>query len=206
MVAAASKAEQSERTRRALLDAARELFAEQGYADTSTEEVVRRAGVTRGALYYHFHDKAMLFKAVYQGERTALVQYMGERIRRAEGDTWQRIVVTASTAFLERAADPSVQRILYVDGPAVLDWDVTHGPAPALTLLRDMFERLMAEGMLEPLPLDPLISLLWATFFEAVGYIAHADDSATAQEEMVSMLLRILTGLRPVPEQECCLH
>lgn len=53
MAAGISKAEQSEQTRRALLDAALELFAEHGYANTSTEEVVRRTAVTRGALYYH---------------------------------------------------------------------------------------------------------------------------------------------------------
>src|SRR3546814_5083905 len=51
------KAEQSDRTRATLLSVARTLFAEAGYAGTSTEEVVQRAGVTRGALYHHFRDK-----------------------------------------------------------------------------------------------------------------------------------------------------
>ena len=71
MAAGISKAEQSEQTRRALLDAALELFAEHGYANTSTEEVVRRAAVTRGALYYHFRDKAALFTAVYEKQSVA---------------------------------------------------------------------------------------------------------------------------------------
>ncbi len=198
MAATVSKAEQSERTRRALLDAARELFAEHGYAKTSTEEVVRRAAVTRGALYYHFRDKAALFEAVYQEQRAALVQSIGERIRGAEGDMWQRSVATVCQAFVELATDPSVRRILYVDGPAVLDWNIVQGSTPALILLREIFEQLMAEGLIDSLPLDPLISLLWALNFEAGIYIANADDDAT-QKDMVSTLERVLAGLRPRP-------
>ena len=83
MSAALSKDEQSERTRRALIGVARDMFTEQGYAHTATEEIVRRAGVTRGALYYHYRDKAALFKAVFEEERTALIQAVLERIQAA---------------------------------------------------------------------------------------------------------------------------
>ena len=51
-------------TRAALLRAARSIFAEQGYEQAATEEIVRRAKVTRGALYHHFEDKRALFDAV----------------------------------------------------------------------------------------------------------------------------------------------
>jgi AcrR family transcriptional regulator len=148
-----SKAEQSQKTQRVLLDVARELFTEHGYAHTSTEEVVRRAGVTRGALYYHYRDKVALFEAVFEEVRAAAMQsvrarvqaaegdtwqriivtgchelraaYMqaiSERVEAAEGDLWQRLVVTGCQAFIENVADPSVRRIVYIDGPAVLDW------------------------------------------------------------------------------------
>ena len=59
-----SQAERRAATRGALLGAARELFAAEGYSGVSTEALVRRAGVTRGALYHHFPDKRDLFRAL----------------------------------------------------------------------------------------------------------------------------------------------
>lgn len=56
--------EEAERTRNDLLDAAEELFFDRGVAHTSLEQVARAAGVTRGALYWHFADKAALFEAM----------------------------------------------------------------------------------------------------------------------------------------------
>ena len=197
MTATISKAEQSERTRRALLDIGRRLFTEKGYANTSTEEIVQRAEVTRGALYYHYRDKAALFEAVFEEERVALIQAILDRIQAAEGDTWQRFIVTGCQAFIENAVSPSVQRIVHIDGPAVLDWTVIQQSGPGLRLLRNVFEQLMAEGLIEQRPLEPLIHLAWAMLFEAGVYIAHADDTAATQEEVVGVLIRMLTGLRP---------
>ena len=62
-----SNAQRSRQTRRTLLDVGWALFADMGYARTTTEELVRRTGVTRGALYYHFRDKNGLFKARVRG-------------------------------------------------------------------------------------------------------------------------------------------
>lgn len=53
-------------TREALIDAAEEMFLEHGVARTSLEQVARHAGMTRGALYWHFKNKADLVKAMLQ--------------------------------------------------------------------------------------------------------------------------------------------
>src|SRR5688500_10652867 len=60
------KIEQGDATREALLVAARELFGMQGYAETSLDVIVRRAGVTKGALYHHFAGKEALFRGVFE--------------------------------------------------------------------------------------------------------------------------------------------
>ena len=195
MSAMISKAEQAQRQRRALLDAARELFAARGYEATSTEEIVRSMGVSRGTLYHHFRNKAALFEAVYQEQRVALAHAIGERIQVAEGASRRQIMRTVCHAFIDTAADSSVQRILFVDGPVVLSRNVVQEPDFALRLLRQVFEPLINEGVIGPQPLDLFLRLVWAMCFEAGLYIAHAADRTTTRQEMVGILERLLTGL-----------
>ena len=191
-----TNAEQSRRTRRALLDTARTIFAAQGYVAASTEEIVRRAGVTRGALYYHFRDKAALFEAVFDEVRGEYLAALRTAIAAAEGDAWQRLM-TGVDLFLGGILDPTVQRIVYIDGPAVLDWSSERRRAPAIALLQEIFAPLMATGVIEQLPLDALLRQLWALFFNAAVDIAQAEESALALRDRKIVLRRILSGLRP---------
>src|SRR5215218_625653 len=73
------KAQQSETTRAALIAEGRRLFADRGYAAVGTEEIVRAAGVTRGALYHHFDGKEDLFRAVYEDVERELVERVAAR-------------------------------------------------------------------------------------------------------------------------------
>jgi len=105
----------SEEMRVRLVSAARGLFADKGYAETSTPDIVRAADVTRGALYHHFADKADLFRAVAQAEAEAVT----EAIEAAEaGDDGQ--MAASSRAFFDAMKVPGRARILLIDGTAVL--------------------------------------------------------------------------------------
>ena len=190
-----TNAEQSRKTRRALLNTARTIFTAQGYSAASTEEIVRRAGVTRGALYYHFHDKAALFEAVFDEVRGEHIQALRTAMAAVEGDDWQRLMTWVGLT-LERILDPSVRRIVYIDGPAVLDWSSEQRRAPAIALVRDLIAPLMATGVIERLPLDTLARQLWALFFNAAVDIAQAEEGALALHERQVVLRRILSGLR----------
>ncbi len=190
-----TNAEQSQRTRRALLDTARATFAAQGYVAASTEEIVRQAGVTRGALYYHFHDKAALFEAVFDEVGQEYIAALRTDILAADDD-WQRLM-TGVERFMDRMLDPSVQRILYIDGPAVLAWSSSERRRePGFALLRDLIAPLMATGVIERLPLDALVRQLWALFFQAAVDIAQAEEGALALRDRQIVLRRILSGLR----------
>ena len=190
-----TNAEQSQKTRRALLDTARATFTVQGYAAASTGEIVRRAGVTRGALYYHFRDKAALFEAVFDEVRGEHIQALRTAMAAAEGDDWQRLMTWVGLT-LERILDPSVRRIVYIDGPAVLNWSSEQRRAPAIALIRDLIAPLMATGVIERLPLDTLARQIWALFFNAAVDIAQAEEGALALHEQQVVMRRILSGLR----------
>src|SRR5918992_5975624 len=120
-----SQAERRAATQRALLDAARELFAEVGYHGASAEEIVRRAGVTRGAMYHHFEDKRGLFRAVVEEIEAEVDEVVLEAAREAmrESEDPLEAWMAGFYASLEVYSRPEVRRIQLVDSPAVLSWE-----------------------------------------------------------------------------------
>jgi AcrR family transcriptional regulator len=190
------QAERSEATRKALVDVGRKLFAKRGYADVGTEEIVRRAGVTRGALYHHFVDKRDLFRTVHEELEQSLVADIGARIGGIE-DPWE-LMVSGVRAFLDACVDPAVMRIALVDAPAVLGWeewreiDARYGLGLVSFALQDAMDR----GVLEPRPVRPLAHLLMGAMSEAAMLIANAEDPAAARDEVEVPLIALVDGLR----------
>lgn len=188
---------QREATTAALLTAARGLFAERGYAGVGTEEIVQRAGVTRGALYHHFRGgKEDLFRAV-------LVEVSAETTQRvikaasAIEDPWETLVAGAD-AFLDACATPEVQRIMLVDGPAVLGWDVWRAADKdyALGLLEQAVQRAIDAGRIIDQPARALAHVLIGALDEAAMVAARAGDPVAARAEMGQTVRRLLEGLR----------
>ena len=191
-----SNAAQSDQTQRALLAAARALFTERGYAATSLAAIAARAGVTRGALYYHFENKAGLFYAVYSEMEGELLQGIVQSMAAAEGDEWQRMLRAIDT-FLDLSTAPAFQRVLYVDGPAVLNSAV---PNPmGLSLIRQSLELLMTRGYIAAQPLEALARLWFGALVEGAFYLVQAEDQPTAQADLTQSIARLLTGLRMPP-------
>src|SRR5215471_8200206 len=100
----------SEATRRQLVTAARALFGARGYADVGTEEIVRAAGVTRGALYHQFRDKADLFTAVAEEIEAEVAERIATGAAEATSDPLAGLRVGARL-FLDACAEPEVERI-----------------------------------------------------------------------------------------------
>src|SRR5690606_8288522 len=73
-------------TREGILDAAEDCFREKGLSGTSLEAIAARAGVTRGAVYWHFKNKAEVLEAMIS--RVSLPFFHGlERVSRPDGTT-----------------------------------------------------------------------------------------------------------------------
>jgi AcrR family transcriptional regulator len=190
-----TQAERSEATRAALLGAARRLFAAHGYAGTGREEIVRAAGVTRGALYHHYDGKEDLFRAVYEELEHEIVARVGAAAA-ASVDPAEQLRLGA-LAFLDAALDPAVQRVVLIDGDAVLGWEVRQeiSGERSLGMVRDALGAAMEAGRIERQPVEPLAHLLLAALHEAALLVARADDPRAARAEVGVTVERLLEKL-----------
>ena len=194
-----AKQQRSERTRRDLLDAARETFTRHGFADASMEEIAERAGVSRGPLYHYFDSKQDLFAAVYEEVEQALAAEIASEIEArtaSESDAWQQVHV-ASQAFLDVSLHPAVQRIALLEAPTVLGWDARRDIARyGLALIRRGLQNAIDQRLIEPQPIEPLAHILRAALSEGALFIARAEDQAAARAEVGAAIERLLEGLR----------
>jgi AcrR family transcriptional regulator len=192
----ATRPDRGEATRDALLAAARALFAERGYAEVGTEEVVRRAGVTRGALYHYFRDKQDLFRAVFEQTEAEIMQTI---IARVEGltDPMEELALGVR-AFLDACDDPTLMRIGLRDAPGVLGWEEWReiGNRHGLGLITGALSWAMDEGQIARTDVRTLAHLLLAALAEASLLIASADDPRAAREDVERTLMLMLDGLR----------
>ncbi|MGH2902751.1 MAG: TetR/AcrR family transcriptional regulator [Solirubrobacteraceae bacterium] len=191
------RAESSEATRAALIEAARELFAHHGYNAVSTQEIVRRARVSRGALYHHFRDKRDLFRAVFEQVDQELVQQLAQAGLGIE-DPWAQLNA-GWKAFLDACVkQQAVQRIGFVEAPAVLGWAQWRqlDSAYALGLVRTVLENAMQSGMIQQHPVAPLAHVILGALNEAGMLIANAKDPEATRGEVADALTYLFDGLR----------
>jgi AcrR family transcriptional regulator len=177
--------ERSDAMRRRLLAAGRDLFVEKGFAETGTPELVARAGVTRGALYHHFTDKAALFRAVVEAEAEAVAEEV------ASVSAGAQALEDGTRVWLEAMSRLGRVRLILIDGPAVLGPEVMR----AIDLATGGAE--LRAGLADALALpsgpdlDALADVLSAGFDRA----ALAMASGQAAGPYVAALSRLISAL-----------
>lgn len=187
--------ERTEETRRALIEAARALFAQHGFAAVSTEEIVRGARLTRGALYHHFEGKEDLFRAVYEEVERDLVEKIAARA--ATGKAPIEALRKGADAFLDACEDPAVQRIALIDAPAVLGWEQWReiGLKYGFGLVQGTLQAAIDAGQIERQPVVPLAHMLLGAIDEAAMLVARADDGGRTKRQVRATVARLLDGL-----------
>lgn len=196
-----TQSERSELTRGALIGAARALFADRGYAGVGTEEIVRAAGVTRGALYHHFSGKRDLFEAVYEQLEAELAERIAAGALAANAESPLEAMRAGAEMFLQACTEPEAQRIALLDGPAVLGWDrwreiaAEHG----LGLIEASLQAAIDADAIAPQPVRPLAHVLMGALDEAAMLVARADDPERMRSE-VGRTLDFLLGALAVGE------
>lgn len=186
---------QAEATRQLLVSVALELFTERGYAATSVEEIIQRAGVARGALYHHFSGKDALFRAVYDA---VLAETATRAVAAAAGaqEPWAGVRAGLS-AFLDACLEPAFRRIVVLDSVHVMGQDVFEGGIAQneLPMLRTVLTPLV-EASLPGVAVEPLAHVALGGLFGAALYIARSPKPKAARAEADVVLDTIIGGVR----------
>lgn len=193
-VARRTQAERTEATTTALVDAARELFARDGYDATSLDAVAARAGVTKGAVYHHFEGKRRLFEAVFAREVEGIARPLAEAYGRKK-DPWDAFQA-GCRAFLDECLDPGLQRIVLLDASAAIGWElIRHLESPLLEMMELGISRAAEAGRIARRRPGPLAHFLYGALCETAMIVARADDQKAAHREAVGEIGRVLDGL-----------
>jgi AcrR family transcriptional regulator len=189
--------ERSAATRDALISAARRLWGLRGYAEVGTPEIAEVAGVTRGAMYHQFADKAALFRDVVEAVEKDVMARMATLVASSGATTPADAIRAAVDAWLEVSGDPEVRQLVLLDAPAVLGWAAFRDVAQRYSL--GMTEQLLTEairaGQLVRQPVRPLAHVLIGALDEAAMAIATADDPKRARRETRQVLQRLVDGM-----------
>jgi AcrR family transcriptional regulator len=188
--------ERTDITTRALVGAARTLFAERGYEATLLDDVAAAAGVTKGALYHHFASKQELFAAVFEQEQRVLAGIVA-RAYAKERDAWTAFFA-GCRAYLEASLDPGVRRIVLLDAPAVLGWQTVRRIESSYCFkqIQEGIAIAIRQRAIAPRPVEALSHILFGAICEAAMTIATADHARTAHARVLTELRSLLESLR----------
>ena len=189
-------------TRAKLLAAGRRAFGTMGYADASMDDFTAEAGLTRGALYHHFGGKEGLLKAVIAEIDAEINDRLAEVSARA-GNPWQGFVGEC-IAYIEMALEPEIQRIMLLDGPAVLgDPSAWPNQTACIRSLTGNLQRFADDGVLPALDAEAAARLLNGAMLSASLWIANAPDPKSTTRRAVAAFTLLLESLRagnPAPD------
>jgi AcrR family transcriptional regulator len=197
--AASLRAEQVAQTRGALIAAGRRLFGEKGFRATSVEDLAREARVTTGALYHHFPTKTALFEAVFVQAHTDMMKAATTAAQGATDGVEE--LALGFEAFLDGVLDRDVQRILLLDGPAVLglsrftELDEQYAHAVIVHAITEATRR----GLIQVDDPDTTTRLLLGALTRGAMLIANSEDPFQTRHAVAASLRAMLSGFTPPP-------
>jgi AcrR family transcriptional regulator len=186
----------STRNHARIVRSAYRLFAEQGYANVSVDDIAADANLTKGAVYYGFKDKRDLFHA-------ACKQVLTEISKAATTTTMDHVehdvmeIVTGGEKLFDAYESPGARRLLLVDGPSVLgidDWTALQEPL-RIELGEHALGHLADAGLLKPELVPMMAHLLFGAFTQGVLQIAASDEPQRASREARDAYGRLAMGL-----------
>jgi AcrR family transcriptional regulator len=188
------RAEQVAQTRGALVRAGRRLFGDKGFGATSVDDLARAARVTTGALYHHFPTKTTLFEAVFEQTHTEL---MTASTQAAHGATDSLDELARGIgAYLDGVLQPDVQRILVIDGPAILglarytELDERY----AFTAIAEALKAASLAGAIHVDDPDTITRLLLGALTRGAMLIANSEDPVSTRHAVADSMRVLLSS------------
>lgn len=189
-----SRADMIATTRSKLLATARRVFAAQGYAQASMDDITAQAGLTRGALYHHFGGKEGLLIGVIE----QIEIEVGTRLRlvsEAAPTPWEGFRRRCRT-YLELALEPEIRRIVLQDARAILGDVPKVAQSAGIAALQASLDGLIAQGIVAPVHAGATARMIYGAVTEASFWIAEPDGGQEARLiQALNGLERLLNGL-----------
>jgi AcrR family transcriptional regulator len=190
------RADYSESTKQALVDSATDLFTKNGYAATSLDAIVKRARVTKGALYHHFSGKQALFEAAFNQVETRAMAQLGKAIDGA-GSPWER-ALDGVQEYIRVCLDPAYQRLVIREAPVVMGIERWREAEEHFSfgIVRSVLERLIEAGEIGDVPVEVTARMMFASLSAGAQIIADASDPKKASAEVFTALIHMIEGIR----------
>ncbi len=178
----------------AILKAAEKEFATRGFEATTIDQIAARAGVAKGAVYHHFQSKEEIFEQVMNGMLAVIARDLPAQA--AKGKDPLDSIVKGTEAYLLAVTAPNANRILLIDGPAVLGWnrwreiDQRHfGGMMQSPVVHEMRKQLKQSEI------EALLHLITGAITEAALVAATDRNPRKKARELAAGLRLLLAGL-----------
>lgn len=170
---------------------------ERDYSLVSTEEILERSGVSRGALYHHFTSKQELFKAVFEASERRVLELVAAQA--AIADSPFDALVESTRAYLRQCeTNEELRRIGLMQSRSVLGWEGWRAAANELGigLALAVVSAAMEAGEMASHDPETTALVLLGAMVEAAMLIAVASDRQAARERSEVVVVDLLEGLR----------
>ena len=190
-----SQQQRSETTRAAVISAARAIFAERGYDAASIDEITKRAGISKGALYHHYRDKTEILAAAYEDLERELTDHIATVASKHRDPI--KSLRAGCHAFVDACADSATRRLALIDAPSGLGWqrwreiDAQHG----FGLLQFGLQAAADAGRIRPDRIAIRAHFLLAVMMEGALLIGTADNPKTVSRDIAKLINEHIDGL-----------
>ena len=181
------KAVKASKSRKAIISAARKLFAEYGFSQVSTAQIAHAAGLTTGALFYHFKNKKnLLFVVVQQMQRRFDIDIFEETSR--ESSVFERMLASARET-LRLSQRPEYVRLVLKDAPTHLGYsELKQNDADNILKNIEPALRIMAGDANLPDPAVRIMALLILGLLNEACFAMARGDANVIEDDVVALI------------------